>query len=324
MPRQVNFLLAVLVFILVMQIVIFAPENLNELPSSTGLLAGSAPTQDVEQVMRGVHSVETTEGRQEWELWAEEGVAFKNKNLWELRRVRVLLFSDDGVQFNVEGDIGKIETQTKNLQVSGNVITRSSNGYLFKTETVSYYSKQRQMESPGTVEMTGPRDSKGNRLRLQGVGLTADLKSSQMRILEKVKAQRTLPPDRNLVIHSDGAVFSGEERQARFLGNVVMDLDNMRITGPDAEFEYDSQKDLVKSIAVKGGVRVTDTEKLATAQNLKVFFEEDKFVFRGDPRVVQDSDELRGEEIVFLEGGRKVLVQRARAKVDEKSLEKVN
>jgi len=40
--------------------------------------------------------------------------------------------------------------------------------------------------------------------------------------------------------------------------------------------------------------------------------------------VVQNNDELRGEEIVFLDGGKRVQVQRARAKVDEKRLEKTN
>ena len=67
---------------------------------------------------------------------------------------------------------------------------------------------------------------------------------------------------------------------------------------------------------------MSDAEKFATAENLNVQFEQDKYVFKGHPRVVQDNDEMRGDEIVFLEGGKKVLVQKVRAKVDEKSLEK--
>jgi lipopolysaccharide export system protein LptA len=106
------------------------------------------------------------------------------------------------------------------------------------------------------------------------------------------------------------------------LDDVVLDMDSMRITGPEAKFEYDPKSDAVKSVYVSGGARVSDTDKWATAQNLSVDFQSNKFVFRGNPRVVQNNDELRGEEIVFLDGGKRVQVQRARANVDEKRMEK--
>lgn len=324
MSRYAGYLLTILVFILVVQVAVFAPQNVNEAHPNVPANSTPANGADVEQAMRGVHLVETSDGKREWELWAEEAVAYKSRNLWRLKTVRVVLFAENGVEFTVTGREGEIETETKNLRVSGQVVTKSSNGYQFMTETVAYNSQGRMLESPGAVEMIGPKDIKGSRLNLKGEGMHADLKSSLIQIDRSVRAQRVLPPDRTVVIRSDGAQFSGRERLAKFLGNVVMDMDDMRITGPEAEFEYDSRKELVKSISVKGGVKVSDTEKWATSQDLKVHFEEDKYVFRGNPRVVQENDELRGEEIVFLDGGRKVLVQRARAKVDEKSLEKVN
>jgi LPS export ABC transporter protein LptC/lipopolysaccharide transport protein LptA len=324
MSRYAGYFLAVLVFVLVVQMVVFAPQNVNESRQDENPTPAAQNPADVEQAMRGVHLVETSEGTREWELWAEEAVAFKSRNLWQLKEVRVILFAENGVEFTVTGKEGEIEIETKNLRISGNVVTKSSNGYQFMTETVSYSSQERFLISPGAVEMIGPKDPKGSRLNLKGEGLRADLKSALISIDRSVRAQRNFPPDRTVVIRSDGAQVSGRQRLARFLGNVVMDMDDMRITGPEAEFEYDPKKELVKSISVKGGVKVSDTEKWATAQNLKVQFEDDKYIFRGNPRVVQDNDELRGEEIIFLDGGKKVLVQRARATVDEKSLEKVN
>ena len=73
-----------------------------------------------------------------------------------------------------------------------------------------------------------------------------------------------------------------------------------------------------------GGAKVSDADKWATAQNVRVDFESNRFVFRGNPRVMQSGDELRGEEIVFLDGGRRVQVKSARARVDEKRMEKVH
>jgi LPS export ABC transporter protein LptC len=320
--KYAGMLLGTLVAILVAQVVVFTPQDVNE---ARPIEVGPGPSgENVEQAMKGVHLVETGQGTREWELWADEALAFKGKNFWRLQRVRATLFSENGVEFKVTGEEGEIETISKNLKISGNVVTRSSNGYVFKTETVSYESKDRKLQSPGAVEMTGPRDEDGSRLVLKGLDLTADLRSSVMRISRQVTAEKRFTGNRHMVLRSEGAEFSGKERSARFVGNVVMDMDEMRITGPEAEFEYDAKKELVKSIDVKGGVKASDTEKWATAQNLKVHFDEDKYVFRGNPLVVQDSDELRGDEIVFMDGGRKVLVQRARAKVDDRTLEKAH
>ncbi len=322
MSKRAGLFASFLVLVLVVQIVVLAPRNLNDQRGIGSLSAAETSQPDVDQAMRGVHLVETRDGEREWELWADEALAFKSRNIWELKQVKVVLFSEKGTEFTVTGDAGEIETGSKNLKVSGHVVTRSSNGYVMKTDLAAYDSESRSLASPGRVEMTGPKDEKGNRINLVGEGLRADLVSSLIEINHSVRSERRLPPDRLIVIRSDGARFSARKKMAQFLGNVVMDMDQMRITGPEAEFEYASDQELVKSIAVKGGVKVSDAEKFATAENLNVQFEQDKYVFKGHPRVVQDNDEMRGDEIVFLEGGKKVLVQKVRAKVDEKSLEK--
>jgi LPS export ABC transporter protein LptC/lipopolysaccharide transport protein LptA len=325
MSRYAGYFLAVLVFVLVVQFAVLAPQNVNELrhEETTGPAQAVQTPADVEHDVRGAHAIETREGKRDWEMWSESAMTYKSRSQWVLNEVRIKLFGENGVDFTVTGKEGEIERETKNFKVSGHVVTRSSNGYQFMTETVEYNSQTRFLQSPGEVEMMGPRDPNGSRLNLKGEGLSADLSSSLIEIKRAVRAQRRFPPDRFLVIRSDGAQFSGQKRLARFIGNVVMDMDDMRITGPEAEFEYDPKKELVKSISVKGGVKASDTQKWATAQNLKVQFEDDKYIFRGNPRVVQDTDELRGEEIVFLDGGKRVQVQRARAKVDEKTMEKV-
>jgi lipopolysaccharide export system protein LptA len=207
------------------------------------------------------------------------------------------------------------------MRVEGNVVTRSSNGYTFRTEVMTYDSHSRLLTSTEPVEMNGPADAKGQSLKLTGVGMKADMNKSTMDVLSDVKAEKGLDDGRKVFIRSHRANFSGTGRTADFAGDVVLDMDTMRITGPAARFNYDSKRDLVKSVMFSGGARVSDSEKWATAQTVNVDFDENKFVFRGSPRVVQNNDELRGEEIVFLDGGKQVQVRRARAKVDEKRLE---
>ena len=82
-----------------------------------------------------------------------------------------------------------------------------------------------------------------------------------------------------------------------------------------------NKKNQITSVQVDGGVFASDIDKTATAKQLFAYISQDRYVFRGNPKLVQNSDELRGEEIVFLEKGKKVLVQSAKAKVDRERLE---
>jgi lipopolysaccharide export system protein LptA len=69
-------------------------------------------------------------------------------------------------------------------------------------------------------------------------------------------------------------------------------------------------------LLMKGNVRVTDQKNWASSQYAQVLFEENEFVLFGNPRIIQDENELRGEEIRFLKGGKEVRVSKARAKVE--------
>jgi lipopolysaccharide export system protein LptA len=117
-------------------------------------------------------------------------------------------------------------------------------------------------------------------------------------------------------------LFSGKTNQAQFFGDVVMDFDTMRVTGPEATFAYDPKTEAFKSVHVDGGVRLTDTDKFATSGTVDVQFKEDKVVFNGSPRVVQNGDELIGDQIVLTDNGKKVQVSNAKAQIDPKAREK--
>ena len=332
--RFVQIALGLVLLGILIQIVLIAPSQIRDgetkaaVPSATPEESGDneskeiAKDSNVDQSLKGMHMIETQEGRKEWELWSDKATSLKAKELLQLDSVKTIFFSDSGVTFTVTGKQGLVQVKSKNLRVEGDVVTRSSNGYTFRSEVMEYESKGRALTAPGRVEMIGPKDSQGHALKLTGVGMKASLEKSNMEILSGVKAEKGLDKGRKALITSHRSIFSGKDKTAKFLDDVVLDLDSMRITGPEARFDYDAKSDMIKSVYVSGGTRVSDADKWATAQNVNIDFKNDKFVFRGSPRVVQNNDELRGEEIVFLDGGKQVLVQKARAKVDERRLEK--
>jgi LPS export ABC transporter protein LptC len=322
MRRVGQTLLSLLFIVLVVEVVILAPKTVEE-PQDQKAELKPEVTKQIDQVMHGAHLVETREGQKEWELWAVEALSFRSQDQWSLQNVKAIFFGKNGVYFTVTGNEGTVETKSKNMKVSGNVITRSSNGYVFKSESMEYNSADRLLTSPTHVVMTGPRDKQGEGMTLSGQRLNLDLKTSLMNVIGHVQAEKTLEARRRLHIQSESSQFSGKSKLAKFIGHVVMDIETMRITGPAAEFAYDEKQEEVTSVLVEGGVRVSDIDKWATSEKLRVNFVDDSYTFQGRPRVVQNNDELVGEKIVFYEGGKRVQVLGARARMDQKRMGKI-
>ncbi|QDK36819.1 LPS export ABC transporter periplasmic protein LptC [Bdellovibrio sp. NC01] len=271
-----------------------------------------------EQRMGGVHLVESQQGLRDWELFATSAEGSQNAGNWKLHEVRVLFYNKEKVEFTVTGDTGTIDAKSKDLSIIGNVTTRSENGYSFQTPSVYYSSVKRQIESPEEVTMKGPKDTTGEGMLLKGRRMLVTVDDSKMFIKENVVAKKPMKEGKSFEVAADGAEFSGKSREAKFLGKVRMTYDNMRLEGPEASFLYSSGAAMLSSVAVKGGVKVSDADKFATAENVNLDLLANKYVFKGRPKIIQNNDELSGEEIVFLDGGKKVKIEKVRAKMENK------
>ncbi len=220
------------------------------------------------------------------------------------------------MDFVVVGDKGEIESQTKNMSIQGKVITTSSNGYKFESESIKYFSKERYLKAPDKIKMIGPSDEKGEGLTLDGVGMEAWVEKKEMKILSSVNAKKTLFEGKTFLINSDSAFFSGQSSSAKFIGSVELSLDNYKVRGPQAEFQNRTGTEFLQSIIVMGGAKVLGGDKFATAETITYDPYEDKYVLKGLPKVIQNQDEITGEQIVFLNGGKKVKVENISGKVE--------
>ncbi|WP_413575649.1 LPS export ABC transporter periplasmic protein LptC [Bdellovibrio sp. HCB290] len=289
-------------------------KELEELGKDAQAKPTAGPMAD--QRMGGVHLVESQKGQRDWELFSESAEGSQGSGNWKLKKVRVFFYNKEKVEFTATGDEGTIDAASKDLKIEGNVITRSENGYVFKTPGISYSSVKRLIESPETVYMEGPPDKSGGGMVVKGRSMQVFVDQSKMVIREKVTATKSTNQGKRFEIDADGAEFSGKHNMARFLGAVRMNYDGMRLEGPEASFMYDRGENILSSISILGGVKVSDADKFATADTVNLDLLANKYVFKGKPKVIQNNDELSGEEIIFLEGGKKVKVERVRAKME--------
>ncbi len=295
-----------------------APEINNQDPKLPDQFPANRERSGTQQKIQGVHLSESRKGTRDWELFSETAESNKGQGVWQLEDVKVLFYNLDSVDFTVIAKKGMIDSNSKNLKFEGHVVTKSANGYEFKSETLIYNQALRILESPDEVTMQGPADGHVAGIKLQGKKLEAFVDSGLMIIKESVKATKNISGGKKFEILSKSAEFSGKNRLARFIEDVSIEVGSLKMEGPEANFDYKAGVDLLQSVMVKGGVKVSDLDKYATSESVKFDPEQNRFVFNGRPRVVQNNDEITGDQIIFIDGGKKVKVEKIKAKVENK------
>lgn len=306
--------LSVLFAILMVEILIVAPREIGmSSRTDSPLLSQSETSEPNSQVMRGIHMVESKGERREWELNSDHAFTKESGGRWKLENVRIRFFAEAEVFYDVTGKEGEVNVQTKDVEIRGDVKMISSNGYTFRAPKLNYKADGRQILTKDPVEVKGGQERGEHPSELLGKGAVADLNTNQIKILSEVRSKKQLENGDWVYIESKNAELSATNKFAKYLGEVTIDYKGSRITGPSARFDYDQKAKAVSSLLIEGGGRITDLTKWATAKTIQMLFQQNKFILKGGPRVVQDNDELVGEEIVFLDGGKEIVVNRAKA-----------
>jgi LPS export ABC transporter protein LptC len=292
-----------------------SPQDERKQPIENLPIRSSVAT--MSQRMHGVQLFGTTLGHKEWELQAISAEAFKDKGTWDLQGVKVKFFGNAGSTYTVTGESGSVQTETKDMEIRGNVVTTTSEGYVFKTKSLKYGAKNKELVTPEEVVITGPKEN--GPFQLSGRDFKATLDTSVMTLKRDVEGIKELSAEKTMNIKSVWSRINGKTGGAHFEDQVQVDLEAVRMTGESADFEYEKDSHVLKSLLMKGNVKVTDQRHWASSQYAQVLFAENEFVLYGHPRVIQDDNELRGEEIRFLDGGKQVSITKARARVENRS-----
>lgn len=140
-----------------------------------------------------------------------------------------------------------------------------------------------------------------------------------------VQAQppKALKSDSPLHIASDRMEVSQTDRAILFEGHVVVQQDDMTITGDRMRVfaaagdegatvapgsQESTMMDRVDRIEVEGNVKISQKEKVATAEKSIYYHKEKRIVLIGNPVVSQGRDSVRGRVItLYLSEGRSVI-----------------
>ena len=302
-----------------MEVLIIFPSYLSDIESDPAPAEVIKKDNVANQKITGIHLVESRKGARDWELFSEQAEAFESKNMWDLKKVKVQFYNQDHVEFTVSGDTGDMNTKSRDMKIAGHVLLSSANGYRFDTDQVVYNAEVREITSPSMVKMTAPKDEHGEEMILRGSEMLVHVDQSKMIVKNDVKASKKLSTGKKLEIVSDAAELSGRGKEIAFQGHVVIHYAGSKIEAPIAAFTYAPDQSKLQNIIFNGGVRVSDQDKYALSDEMNLDILTNKFTFTGQPRVYQNNDELTGDKIIFLDGGKRVKVEKIRARVENKA-----
>ena len=310
-----------ILLLIVVELVFFAPQPGDRLDETNWVddpaveKAQSIP----EQVLKNTHLVEASGSKKLWELDSAEARKSRDSLDWTLDRVKVNFYGEKKVSYLATGLRGFVGDNQQKLEISGDTEIKSSNGYKLYSDKILYKTEGRQIEGPDPVRMIGPKEKKvnGGRLDMNADQFDANVETNWIHLKNNVKGKKKISGGREMHIRAQHAQFSGQSNSVLFEKDVVIDVDQMTITGPRARFLY--QEGALYSMLVDGGVKIKDVGRWGVAGEAEVFFQEDKYVFRDSPKVVEGADQLIGDEIIIYDGGDRIQIKRAKTKYNSKN-----
>ncbi len=157
--------------------------NLRERKNSEVDRLPAVSTEGADMHLEKIRFVEDKHGEKTWELEAKSVHQYQEQNMIVLEDVKVTIYGKEGRTFFLTGKRGKVYQDSKNVELVGDVVLTSDDGYQLKTNSVSYRNAEKLVSTPDPVEI------EGEQIRLTGKGMLVHTEDKTFKILSQVKTQ---------------------------------------------------------------------------------------------------------------------------------------
>lgn len=130
-----------------------------------------------------VRFVEDKHGQKTWELEAKSVRQYQEQNIMVLEDVKLTFYAKEGRIFYLTSKQGKVYQDSKNVDLIGDVVLTSNDGYQLKTQSASYRHVEKIVSTPDPVEI------EGEQIRMTGKGMLVSMEAKTFKILSQVKTQ---------------------------------------------------------------------------------------------------------------------------------------
>ena len=117
-----------------------------------------------------------------WEIDADTAQYFRNESHAVLKNVRVKLIASDGKAYFMTGDEGHMNSETKDIEVHGNVVVTSDRGDRFESKDIHYRYREKKIFTDSPVTMSNKS------IKVRGKGLAIFIEEKKLALLSNVTA----------------------------------------------------------------------------------------------------------------------------------------
>lgn len=139
----------------------------------------------VDLQVRNVRLTEVGDSGMKWEIMADTARYLKKENLALFEKVTVKLVTKEGRTFVMTGDRGQANTESRDVELTGNVDIQSDSGDRFRTDRLRYVNSAKRIETDAAVAMA----NKG--IQVNAVGMILSLEEKKVTLLSQVRANFT-------------------------------------------------------------------------------------------------------------------------------------
>jgi LPS export ABC transporter protein LptC len=118
-----------------------------------------------------------------WEIKADAAKYMKNEKLAIFDKVTIKVIMQDGRTFVMTGNKGRMNTETKNMEIFGDVAIASDKGDRLTTDILKYSNVDQRFYTDSPVIM------QNTRMQVRATGMSLSMKDKDVTLLSKVKAR---------------------------------------------------------------------------------------------------------------------------------------
>ncbi len=182
--RKVKILILVSIVLIVGTVLTSLWLNLQGKKSSEeGKSSANIPPIDADMRLEKIRFVEDKHGQKTWELEAKAIQQYQDQNVIMLEDVTVTFYTKEGRSFILSGNKGKVYQDSRNMELVGDVVLTSSDGYRLRTHSISYNHSKRRATTSDPVEI------EGKEIEVAGKGMQVDMEGKIIKILSQARTR---------------------------------------------------------------------------------------------------------------------------------------
>ena len=136
---------------------------------------------DADIKLDDIHVIENSKGYKEWELWAKTAKTYQEKDITLFDKIQMKIYKDK-TYWKLYANKGSLIISSRDIFMSGNVVIESNNGFVLKTESLSFKPSSNTLLAKSKVSI------EGTDFKVNGYGLIGNIKKGNFVIKDKVSA----------------------------------------------------------------------------------------------------------------------------------------